>query len=128
MRDDNTAESVSEIEEESLKHVSFKRYLVVWIALSLLTLATYASSRLALGPVAIVLSLLIAVVKATLVALFFMHLWDERGAIPLVLTVSTMLLLVLLAFSVTDVVARAEPGRDERTKPGVALSVPARSR
>jgi cytochrome c oxidase subunit 4 len=119
---EDRVESLSEAEEENLKHVSFARYLVVWLALTALTLATFGTSKLLpLGPLAVGISLTIAIVKATLVALFFMHLWDERGAIPLTLTVATALLLVLLTFSVTDVLARGEPGQSQRTKSAVAL-------
>ena len=74
---------------------------------------------LPLGPFGVLLSLGIAMVKSTLVALFFMHFWDERGAIPFAMVVSAALLLLLLGFAVTDVVARRDPMGG--AKPGVAL-------
>src|SRR5207247_2431628 len=112
--------SASEREEESLKHVSFSRYLVVWLVLSLLTLGTYATSLLPQGSLAMGISLSIAVVKASLVALFFMHLWEERGAIPLTMTLSGVLLLVLLGFTVTDAAVRAAQPVSRAKSPGVA--------
>src|SRR3954447_21305498 len=95
--------SVSEDEEARVGRVSLARYVWVWLVLSSLTLALYAGSRFPLGAVGVFISLGIALVKATLVALFFMHLWDERGAIPFALVVSASLLLLLLGFTVTDV-------------------------
>ena len=80
---------------------SVRTYLVIFAALAGLTLLTVAASYLdlATGP-AIALALVIAVVKGSLVAMFFMHLLDERKAIYwiLILTVFFFLVLMLVPF------------------------------
>ena len=62
--------------------MTVRRYLIVFAALLVLTLLTVAVSRLPVPPaMAIALGLAIATAKASLVALFFMHLIHERGMI-----------------------------------------------
>lgn len=53
-------------------------YANVWLALVLLTIVTVAASYLNLRNVAVLAAILIATVKASLVALYFMHLRFER--------------------------------------------------
>ena len=61
---------------------SVRGYLVVFGALLVLTLTTVAASRLGLPHVpTIVIGLAIATAKASLVAMFFMHLISERGMV-----------------------------------------------
>ncbi len=71
--------------------VRVRTYLVVFGALLFLTLATVAVSRLAM-PAAptIVLGLAIAAVKASLVAVFFMHLTHERGMVFIALALTAV--------------------------------------
>ena len=57
---------------------AYKKYITVWALLLLLTLVTLLMSYVRLGVFNAVVALLIASVKASLVALFFMHLKDER--------------------------------------------------
>lgn len=82
------------------------RYAAVWIALVLLTTAMWGLSRVSLGPWTLVAALILATIKAGLVVVFFMHLLEARGAIPLVFASGLTLLLVLLALSVSDVQLR----------------------
>ena len=49
-------------------------YLWIWLALIVLLLATFGSAYLSLGVGNVVLNLAIAIAKAALVAIFFMHL------------------------------------------------------
>ena len=49
-------------------------YVGIWAALMVLTLTTVLASFAELGPFNIVVALLIATIKGTLVVLFFMHL------------------------------------------------------
>ena len=67
-------------EEEIQKHV--KIYMGVFAALAGLTIITVSISYLNLTmTVAIIVALFVALVKAGLVAAFFMHLISERGVI-----------------------------------------------
>jgi len=52
-------------------------YFAVWGALVVLTVITVAASRFDFGAANTVIAMFIATVKATLVALFFMHLYHN---------------------------------------------------
>ncbi len=82
------------------------RYLVVWLLLLALTGLSFLLSLAHLGAADAVVALGIAVVKTTLVGLFFMHLAEARFSIVLVPFVAVFLLLLLLSLVVTDVLTR----------------------
>ncbi len=97
------AENVSQEEQEAVTHGGAGRYVVVWIALVAFTVATYLLSRVELGtPWHLVVALAIAFAKGTLVALFFMHLWEQRGANRLVLVTSLVFVALLIGLVVAD--------------------------
>jgi cytochrome c oxidase subunit 4 len=75
-----------------------KNYVAVFIALAVLTIATWAISlvHLSVIPLAISIGLLVALVKGSLVALFFMHLSHERKFIYGALLLTLVLFLTLL--------------------------------
>ena len=78
---------------------SVRTYMVVFAALAALTVLTVAASYIELSTAPTVLiALFIASVKGSLVAMFFMHLIDERKAVYwiLVLTVVFFVALMLL--------------------------------
>ena len=80
---------------------SVRTYVVVFAALAALTVLTVAVSYLDLAPgPTIAVALLIATVKGSLVAMFFMHLIDERKAVYwiLILTVVFFVVLMLVPF------------------------------
>ena len=81
--------------EEIKKHV--KVYLAVFIALALLTVVTVFISYLRLPlAIGVVTALLIASVKGSLVAGFFMHLVSEKRIIFSILILAAIFFLVLL--------------------------------
>ena len=89
------------------KHI--RTYMIVFAALAVLTVVTVAVYYLHLSVgKAIVLALIIASVKAALVACYFMHLMSEKKLIywVLLLTVAFffVLLLVPVLTSVSDMV------------------------
>ncbi len=57
---------------------AYRTYIIVWIALLILTGVTWGVSYVNLGMGNVTVALLIASVKASLVALFFMHLRYEN--------------------------------------------------
>ncbi len=71
-------------------------------ALAALTVLTVATSRLQLGPFNVVLALAIAGLKATLVALFFMHLAWERRAQAVALAGAVFFAVLFVGFVVLD--------------------------
>ncbi len=116
------ADSVSHKEQHEVSHSHVGRYLAVWAALLVLTVLTYVLARVQLpGVWAILVALLIAVCKGTLVALFFMHLWDQAGANRLVFVTSLVFVALLISLILTDNATRfplANP-------PGSAGALPA---
>jgi cytochrome c oxidase subunit IV len=86
------------------KHV--RAYILVFVTLMFLTLVTVAVSYLHL-PIrqAIVVALLIATIKGSLVACYFMHLISEKKLVLWVLLVTIVFFIVLLlvpTFTVAD--------------------------
>ena len=57
---------------------SYRNYILVWVALLLLTFVTWKVSFVPLGLMNVTVAMLIASLKASLVALFFMHLRYEN--------------------------------------------------
>lgn len=84
--------------EEVSKHV--KTYIMVFVALLFLTVVTVAVSYLHLPtPAAVGLGLLVATVKGSLVALFFMHLSHEKKIIYWTLGLTAVLFVFLMTIS-----------------------------
>lgn len=86
--------------ESIRKHVRI--YVTVFVALMALTLITVSISTLHLdAPVAIVVALCIAAMKASLVAAYFMHLISEKKLIVAALTLTAVLFLALMVLPVS---------------------------
>lgn len=86
----------------------WKGYLYILLALLVLTVITVGASRINFGSPAanVVIAMTIATIKASLVALFFMHLKDDK-AINGLIFVSTLLFLgVFLGFCLIDADSR----------------------
>lgn len=81
-----------------------KKYLVVGAMLYVLTIVTVAIAYLRMEPVpAIILALVVASTKASLVALYFMHLIDEKKVIYWTMGMTAFLFgLCLLLPAFTD--------------------------
>lgn len=79
--------------------VPLRVLLAVLGALLALTFVTVAITWVDLGPLNLIAALAIAVVKASLVALYFMHLrWDRPfNAVVLILSLSLVMLFVALS-------------------------------
>lgn len=81
---------------------SVRKYLIVFVSLMALTVVTVAISALHLSVVAAVtLALIVAAVKASLVAGYFMHLLSEKKVIyaTLILTAIFFIFLMFLPIS-----------------------------
>jgi cytochrome c oxidase subunit 4 len=76
---------------------------MVWVALMVLTGVTVAVWKTDLGYAArVAVALLVATVKAALVAAFFMHLWEEKGVARLTLVVSGLFVILLIGLTLMD--------------------------
>src|SRR5688500_18295522 len=82
--------------EDIKKHV--RVYIMVFVALAFLTVVTVAVSYLHLPtPQAVALALVIATIKGSLVAAYFMHLISERAVIYWVLGICALKFVFLMA-------------------------------
>jgi cytochrome c oxidase subunit 4 len=78
-----------------------RRYVVVFVALLCLTVLTVAVSYLNLPTLpAILVALLVALVKGSLVASYFMHLISEKKAIYMALALTVVLFAVLMSLPI----------------------------
>ena len=79
-------------------------YITVFVALMVLTIITVAVSYLHLPlPIAVTVALLVATIKGTLVACYFMHLISEKKLIYAVLALTAVFFVALLALPVVTV-------------------------
>jgi cytochrome c oxidase subunit 4 len=82
--------------------VDKKTYLLVFAALIVLTFVTATVATMDMGPLNVVVALLIAMGKATLVMLYFMHLrWSSR-LIHIVAVASLFWLALLVGLTLSD--------------------------
>jgi cytochrome c oxidase subunit 4 len=73
-------------------------YITVFVALMILTVVTVAISRLHLSvPIAVTVALLVATIKGSLVACYFMHLIAEKKLIYAVLALTAFFFVALMA-------------------------------
>ncbi|MGA9526469.1 MAG: cytochrome C oxidase subunit IV family protein [Myxococcaceae bacterium] len=89
-----------------LEHHGAGPYYLVWAALLVLTGLTVWTGQMHLPTFGLLLALIIATTKATLVLLFFMHLWEQKGVnrVTFSITISFVILLLLGIFG--DVTTR----------------------
>ena len=90
--------------------VSTKVYFLIFVILIALTALTTAVALVDLGPLNTVAALAIAVTKATLVVLFFMHMKYNPPLMRLVLVAALFWLAIMLALTLGDFSTRAWTG------------------
>ncbi len=100
MTSDHTVDSMTSDHAVDIdKHV--RVYITVFVALMVLTVVTVAVSRFHLSvPIAVTVALLVAIVKGSLVACYFMHLISEKKLIYAVLALTVAFFAALLALPV----------------------------
>ena len=86
------------------KHVRI--YITVFVTLMVLTIVTVVVSRFHLPvPIAVTVALIVATIKGSLVACYFMHLISEKKLIYAVLALTAFFFVALMAlpiFTVSD--------------------------
>src|SRR5512139_1278237 len=92
-------ESTSDHAADIDKHVRI--YITVFVTLMALTIITVMVSRVHLPlPIAVSVALLVATVKGSLVACYFMHLISEKKLIFAVLLLTAVFFVALLALPI----------------------------
>ena len=88
--------------------ISIKVYIIVFISLLFFTGLTVISAQFDLGSFNIILALLIATIKSSLVLLFFMHLYYDNK-INLALIIGSVLFLgIFIGLTMIDVTRRQD--------------------
>jgi len=104
MMSDHAGEMTSDHAVDIDKHV--RVYITVFVALMVLTIVTVAVSRFHLPvPLAVTVALIVAIIKGSLVACYFMHLISEKKLIYAVLALTVVFFAALIAlpvFTVSD--------------------------
>jgi cytochrome c oxidase subunit IV len=85
---------------------AYRTYIIVWIALLILTLVTWGVSYINLGMGNVAVALLIASIKASLVALFFMHLRYENRLVWAFALVPLLFLALIIFGTLGDTLFR----------------------
>jgi len=105
MASDHAATSVTSDHAVDIdKHVRI--YITVFVTLMVLTIVTVVVSRFHLPvPIAVTVALIVATIKGSLVACYFMHLISEKKLIYAVLALTAFFFVALIAlpiFTVSD--------------------------
>ncbi len=86
----------------------FRTLLQTFIALIALTVVTVAASQIHLGPLNVPIAIGIAVVKASIVAAFFMALKYDNRVNFLVLAIGLVMVVVFISFTLFDTAFRGD--------------------
>jgi cytochrome c oxidase subunit IV len=90
-------------------HPTVKLYVMIIIILMALTCATWAIAFVDLGPGNPVVALTIAVIKAVLVILFFMHVYYSSKLTKVTVVAGFFWLMILITLSLSDYISRDWP-------------------
>lgn len=90
-------------------HPSVGLYIVIFLALVAGTVLTWRIAFVDLGPWNPVVALTIAVIKATLVILYFMHVRYSNKLTIITVCAGFFWLLILITLSLSDYLTRALP-------------------
>jgi cytochrome c oxidase subunit IV len=109
-------------------HSSSPRVYVATLgALLVLTVVTVGAAYVNFGSASIIIAMAIATVKASLVALFFMHLRHDNPLNAIIFVSSLIFLAIFLAFPMIDVQSRDKVhpyGLRVREQPAAAKQAP----
>ena len=92
------------MEEKQETHVvATKTFVLIWLALLILTALTIGAAGLQMGKWSMLANLLIASTKAVLVLWFFMHLKYESRLFKLLLLVPIVTITIIIGFTFFDI-------------------------
>ena len=86
--------------------IPVRTYVIIWLSLIGCTFLTYGVALIDLGPWNIVIALMIAFFKMSLVVLFFMHVKQDNNLTRLFVAGGFVWLLILLALTLNDYLSR----------------------
>lgn len=86
--------------------VAPKHYVMVFLGLMILTIATVVVAYYDLGRANVFIALTIAVIKATLVVLFFMHVYWSSRLTKVIVVAGLFWLVIMVALTLSDYLTR----------------------
>ena len=92
--------------EETHEPVPYRTFILVWVALIILTGVTVGVAQFDFGAVNIWIALSVASLKSALVLLIFMHLRQESMLFKIGLLTMLVILVIFIGFTFTDVLYR----------------------
>lgn len=92
--------------EETHAPVRYRTFILIWVALLILTSITVEVSRFDVGVLNIWVALGVASIKSSLVIFFFMHLRQESPLFKIGLLVMLVILAVFVGMTFFDVLYR----------------------
>ena len=94
--------------EEAHAHepVGYGMYFLTWFALVFLTAITVTAAGLHLGRTSVLVALVIASVKASIVVYLFMHMKYEDRGLRLLIVIMLAFLAIMLGLTFTDILFR----------------------
>jgi cytochrome c oxidase subunit 4 len=98
-------------------------YLATWITLLVLTIATVAASYFNFGAGNFIIAILIATIKACVVAAMFMHLRYDKKFHAIIFSFSLVFLAIFILFTMYDTETRGKTDAVEHDRP-VDVSTP----
>ena len=87
-------------------HPTIRTFVMVWIALLILTAVTVGVATLDLGPFNAIVALTIATIKALLVMLFFMELRYSTALTKVAVVSAIFFLMLLVGLTLSDYLTR----------------------
>ena len=84
----------------------YRTYIFIWLSLLVLTVVTWLVSYVNLGLMNVVVAMLIASLKASLVALFFMHLRHENKLVWAFALFPLGFLMLIIGGTLVDILLR----------------------
>jgi cytochrome c oxidase subunit 4 len=92
-------------------------YLATWLTLMVLTVITVAASYADFGSWNILIALGIATIKATVVAMMFMHLRYDHKFHAIIFSLSLVFLAIFIAFTMYDTETRGRTDLVQKDRP-----------
>jgi len=86
--------------------IPFKIYMRVFASLIVLTVITVSVSFVDLGSYNLLIAMLVAGIKASLVAMFFMHLYYDNKLNLIIFLTSILFLVIFIVFTMFDTMTR----------------------
>ncbi|HEX6790948.1 MAG TPA: cytochrome C oxidase subunit IV family protein [Candidatus Krumholzibacteria bacterium] len=93
-------------EEAHHEPVGYGQYFMTWFALVFLTAITVTAAGLHLGAISVLVALLIATVKASIVLWLFMHMKYEDATFHRLIAVMMVALAIFIGLTFTDTLFR----------------------